>query len=959
MTTIARFIYRFAPLVIGAWILAAVVANLVAPRLEQLITSGDQPYLPAGTPTALAVQRSAEAFSQVPTDNVGYLVLQRYGGLDERDRSFYDHLVVALRADSRHVHEVVDWWGVPTIAKAAVSEDQHVATAAVRFSGMVGTTQASESITAARAIAAGLDPPDGLQIFITGPGATIMDEFAAIDRQTQLITATTLAALFILLLVLYRSLITPMVPLLSVVGAFALVKPVVSVLIQQGFVGVSLFSLWLSVAVVVGVGTGFSIFLIGRYHERRRQDFAPSEALADAYRGVAPAIVGSTLIVVTALGAVGWLSLARIGMFATTGVLCSIGVLAVGLAVLTLTPALIALASRAGLAKPPHRKRTLRRFRRLGTVVARWPAPILVGSGVFVLILLIALQGVPIGWDEAKATPRWAESNRGYQAVDDHFPPNQLLPDTVTIETDHDIRNPAGLTAIERITAAIMAIRGVRMVQSASHPTGLVSKQAAMNPSAGNIGDRLDEFSDQLASRSETFDNLETAANSMLNAVDLLQAGIQQGTYGVGQASLAVRLMQEAVKELRAATGDVIDIFDPLRRFTGAIPDCPTNAVCSAADEVVQWANKVVERSEGLADSARQLGQGIADAALAPANGPGVPTDLQAALDGASAQLDQMRASAAGLKAMLNDVGEASIRELPGYLHELAAVSQSGPGVDLYAARRILNDPKMRPVLKDFISQDGRATRLLVYGDGQEWGSDGAERARAIVAAVAAATKGGSLQPTAVELTGVGPLTRDLQDLVGSDLSKLAIITFAVIFVISALFLRSPVAGLILVGTAGTSYLCALGASMLIWRHILGRDLHWSVPPIAFVLVVAVGSTCNLLLTLRIREEVPAGPRTAIIRAFATTGALATIAGMVVGLAVAALAASSVLSVAQIGVAVGVGLVLDALVVRNLVLPALLVVLGRWSWWPGSPGYSLQDVESPDRSSEVVATSAM
>ncbi len=110
-----------------------------------------------------------------------------------------------------------------------------------------------------------------------------------------------------------------------------------------------------------------------------------------------------------------------------------------------------------------------RQFRRLGTHVARWPAPILVASGVFVLIMMIALPRVPIGWDEAAATPSAAESNRGYRAADRHFAPNQLLPTQVMIETDHDIRNPAGLTAIERITAAIMAIGGVRMVQSATY----------------------------------------------------------------------------------------------------------------------------------------------------------------------------------------------------------------------------------------------------------------------------------------------------------------------------------------------------------------------------------------------------------------------------------------------------------------------------------------------------------
>ncbi|WP_234815514.1 hypothetical protein [Mycobacterium tuberculosis] len=86
------------------------------------------------------------------------------------------------------------------------------------------------------------------------------------------------------------------------------------------------------------------------------------------------------------------------------------------------------------------------------------------------------------------------------------------------IETDHDIRNPAGLTAIERITAAIMAIGGVRMVQSASHPNGMVSKQAALTASAGNLGDQLDEFSDQLTSRQATFTNLEAAVRDVVSA---------------------------------------------------------------------------------------------------------------------------------------------------------------------------------------------------------------------------------------------------------------------------------------------------------------------------------------------------------------------------------------------------------------------------------------------------------
>lgn len=252
MTAIGRLIHRYAIWIVGVWALAAIIGNNFAPPLEQVITAEDQPFSPAGTATSRAVERSAAAFSQAPGDNIGYLVLERNGVLNDQDRAYYDALVVALRRDSRHVIEVVDWWGTPAIAEVARSDDHHAVTAALRFGGMVGTSQAGESITAARSIVTQLHPPDGLHVFVTGPGATIVDEFAAIDRQTQLITATTIVVLLILLLIVYRSAITATVPLLSVVVSLAVAKPIVSVLVDRDFIGISLFSLGLSVAVVVG-----------------------------------------------------------------------------------------------------------------------------------------------------------------------------------------------------------------------------------------------------------------------------------------------------------------------------------------------------------------------------------------------------------------------------------------------------------------------------------------------------------------------------------------------------------------------------------------------------------------------------------------------------------------------------------------------------------------------------------
>jgi RND superfamily putative drug exporter len=221
-----------------------------------------------------------------------------------------------------------------------------------------------------------------------------------------------------------------------------------------------------------------------------------------------------------------------------------------------------------------------------------------------------------------------------------------------------------------------------------------------------------------------------------------------------------------------------------------------------------------------------------------------------------------------------------------------------------------------------------------VFGAGQEWGDDGAQRSERIADAVREATKEGTLTPTAVHISGVGPATRELQKLVAGDVILLVTATLALIFLIVSLLLRSPVAGVVVVGTVALSYASALGAAVVIWQHMLGHELHWAVAPISFIALVAVGADYNLLLALRIREEARAGLGTGIVRAFGATGGVVTTAGIVFGITMFALAGSSVLSIAQIGTTMGMGLLLDTLIVRTFVLPSLVALLGRWFWWP-------------------------
>jgi RND superfamily putative drug exporter len=311
--------------------------------------------------------------------------------------------------------------------------------------------------------------------------------------------------------------------------------------------------------------------------------------------------------------------------------------------------------------------------------------------------------------------------------------------------------------------------------------------------------------------------------------------------------------------------------------------------------------------------------------------------------------LGQARSATHELLGLSETIGP-QMHQLTDYLTEIASEFEGSAAAGFYLPQRALSDPRYIDVLRQLVSTNGRVTYLLVYGDGEEWGGDGAERAEQVRTAIKEATKEGTLTPTSVYLAGVGPVTADLQRFVTRDMALLVGAALALIFVIVTVMLRSPVAGLVVVGTVVASYASALGISVLIWQHLFQHDLHWAVAPIAFIALIAVGADYNLLLALRIKQEATAGLRTGIIRAFGGTGGVVTTAGIVFGLTMLALLGSSVLSIAQIGTTIAVGLLVDTLLVRALVVPSIVALVGRWFWWPGDvPRRTVTGVKMPER----------
>ena len=141
--------------------------------------------------------------------------------------------------------------------------------------------------------------------------------------------------------------------------------------------------------------------------------------------------------------------------------------------------------------------------------------------------------------------------------------------------------------------------------------------------------------------------------------------------------------------------------------------------------------------------------------------------------------------------------------------------------------------------------------------------------------------------------------------------------------------LRALVAPLHLIGSVVISYLSALGIGVIAFQFILGQQLSWSVPGMAFIVLVAVGADYNLLLISRVRDESPHGVRSGVIRTVGSTGGVITSAGVIFAASMFGLLFGSITGMVQVGLTIGVGLLLDTFVVRTITVPAMAVLCGQ------------------------------
>jgi len=246
----------------------------------------------------------------------------------------------------------------------------------------------------------------------------------------------------------------------------------------------------------------------------------------------------------------------------------------------------------------------------------------------------------------------------------------------------------------------------------------------------------------------------------------------------------------------------------------------------------------------------------------------------------------------------------------------------------------VLELADFKAAAKMFISPDGHSARYLVLTKLDPFSVAAMDQVNAIEDTARGAQPNTTLADASISMGGFPVALRDTRDYYQRDIRFIIAITLIVVLLTLMLLLRAIIAPLYLVGSVVISYFAALGIGVLVFQYLLHQPLHWTVPPLAFVVLVAVGADYNLLFASRLRDESPDGTRYGIIRTLSSTGGVITAAGLIFAASMWGLLFSSIGTVVQGGFVIGVGILLDTFLVRTVTVPAMATLIGKANWWP-------------------------
>jgi RND superfamily putative drug exporter len=772
------------PIILG-WLAITLLVSFGVPSLEQVAKEHAVSLNANDASSVKAMARIGKAFKESDSDSMAMIVLEGDQPLGQGAHQYYEALISQLRADTKHVQHIQDFWGDPLTAAGAQSADGKAAYVQLNLVGNQGESQSNQSVEAVRKIVDSTPAPKGVKAYVTGQAAMAADANQAGDKTVVKIMVITIAVITIMLLFLYRS-ITTVILLLTMVGIeLAAARGIVAFLGDHDVIRLSTFATNILVSLAIAAGTDYGIFFIGRYHEARQAGESRETAYFTAYRGVAPVVLASGL---TIAGATYCLSFARLPVFQTMGAPCAVGMIVAVAVALTLVPAVLTVASRFGLLDP-KRALHVRGWRRVGTAVVRWPAPIFVATCAVALVGLLALPGYKVSYKDRDYIPKTAPGNVGMAAAERHFSQARMMPEILMVESDHDMRNSADFLVLDKLAKGIFRVEGVARVQSVTRPQGtpLAHTSIPFLLSMQNAGQV--ENVQFAKTRMKDMLTLADQLGATISAMERMNAFAQQLVATGHHAAGTTKETLAIANNVRDEIADFDDAFRPVRSYFYADPHCYNIPVCWAIRNMYDALDGVDKLTEKFGDLDKDL-----------ASADSVMPQLVALLPPQIATMRSVRTMVLTLHSTMNGM----LDQVDNLSNDVSAMGKDFDAAktddSFYLPREAFGNPDFQRVMKLFLSPDGKAARFIISHKGDPATDEGMSRIDAIRTAAYESLKGTALEDSKIYISGTAAVFKDLKEASHYDFLIAGISSLCMIFIIMLIITRSLVAALVIVG---------------------------------------------------------------------------------------------------------------------------------------------------------------
>lgn len=564
--------------IVGVWIAATIVLAIFQPNLNKIINERGQQTVGNDAPSKIA-EGLLNEITKTKGDT-GLIVFYDKNKLSEAEINRIQIGIKGLRdnMDNLGIISMVDPFSTTEAKAQLITKDKTTLLVSVTYSKK---DRNAEEVRLAFESKLG---NVGVKHYVTG-GTFISNDFLkATNKGVDKSSVITVVFILLVLIIVFRSVITPIISLLAVGIAYICSMGIVGQLIDKfNFPVTSLTQMFL-ILILFGIGTDYNILLFNRFKEELGHTDSIDEAIVATYKTAGKTIIYSGLTVFMAFAS---LSFVKFGVY-RSGNAVAIGIMVLLLELLTLTPFLMKIVGNK-LFWPSHETKGHKESK-LWEKVTYWAShhPVISLVVVFVIIApVIIFNNQKLSFDNMKDIGSGYQSVEGFNIVKAHAGKGKAMPTTVVIKSEKPMDNNQALAIIDGLTEKIKNVKGVVEVSGPTQPTGaqidsfytskqtktVVSGLTAAGGGVDKIYGGLKQINDKLAAPDFSSVNslvsgtgiIQVGLTKIGSALEQVKTGISKGADGAGTISKGINVIKKNLDLISKSTNQVLDGYSKLQ----------------------------------------------------------------------------------------------------------------------------------------------------------------------------------------------------------------------------------------------------------------------------------------------------------------------------------------------------------------------------------------------------------